>query len=178
MLKCASLVLALCSVGLAEQIDNPEYQLWAKFTVGAYVKMKSTMDMGEMKTEAETTTTLKSLTAEKAVIAMSGVQVVSGQRVEMPETTRDVPAKIDKPELPPQDPKAEAPKVETKQGEEKVDIAGAKVKCNWVETSFEMSGQKTVSKAWTSNEVPGSIVKQETNSQGMAQKSWVTEFKK
>lgn len=51
-----------------------------------------------------------------------------------------------------------APK-ELGKGEEELDVAGRKIKCRWVEVESESGGKKTVTRSWTSDEVPGGLVK-------------------
>lgn len=177
----AALTCGLAAMATAEQIDNPQYTQWAKFKVGAYVTMKSTTDMGEFKTENEMTTKLISLTPEKAVIEMTGFSIAMGNKVEMPPQTTEIPAKMDKPELPAGlDPGAEGPKPTTSEGEEEVTIDGRTVKCKWFQSVIEDGGNKTVSKSWICEDVPGGVVKVETTMEGqtkMTSATWVVSFK-
>lgn len=182
-MKCfLSVVLTgLAAMASAEQIDNPQYPEWAKFKVGSSVTMKSTTDMGEYKTETELTTKLISLTAEKAVVETTGTTVTNGNKGEMPPQTMEITAKMDKPEMPEEaDPAAEGPKPTITEGVEDVTVGSQTLRCKWTETILESAGNKTVSKSWTCDQVPGMVVKSETTMEGetkMTMKTWVVSFK-
>ena len=172
MVKTAVLVVVgmLCGM-LRQDVDNPEYKHWAKFKKGATATSKSETDMGSMKTEGEMTVTLVELGAEKAVVETKMTSIVMGNKTEMPAQKRDVPAKVKKVEGDP------AKKPECKEGDEEIDVAGKKIKCHWVETVTETAGQKTTTKMWTSDEIPGTVAKMEMTNAQMKMKSWVTSFK-
>jgi hypothetical protein len=174
---------AVPQAALGEKIDNPEYKHWAQFKPGSYcvTQMKQTVIAGpmEMKTEVTTTTTLKTLTAEKAVIEVKTVMVADGHDVKMEPMTHEIPAKIDKPkETKPADKKTEEVKV--KEGEEELTIAGKKIKTKWAKTTLTVAGRKTETTTWISEEVPGRIVKTVTKIAGeekMAGETKLIKFK-
>ena len=49
--------------------------------------------------------------------------------------------------------------------DETIDVAGKKVKCHWVETTIKQDANTTVSKVWTSDDIPGGMAKMESKSQ-------------
>jgi hypothetical protein len=161
-LLAASLVLATSSLCFAEQIDNPSYKAWAKFKPGTTVTLKGENDMAGNKTESEMTTTLVELTPEKAVVEMKMSMVMAGSKTDMPASKSDVPAKIEKVAADP----AATPKADVKESSETIDIAGKKIKCKVTESKSDANGMNTVSKAWTSDEVPGGLAKSETTMSG------------
>ncbi len=175
------LCVGVAAMATAEQIDNPQYAQWAKFKVGAFVTLKSTTDMGEFKTETEMTTKLISLTAEMAVTELTGSTIAMGNKVEMPPQKTEIPARMEKPEMPEGvTPEAEAPKPKTSEGEEEVTVGDQTLKCKWYETVVEEGANKTVSKTWMCEAVPGSVVKSETTVEGEAKatmKTWIVSFK-
>jgi hypothetical protein len=146
---------------LAEQIDNPQYKSWAKFKEGTSVTIHVTTDMAGSKTEMDTTMTLVSLTADKAVVESKSSIVVADSKIDMPADKMDVPAKIDKPKT---TATGTAPAATT--SNEEVDVAGTKVKCVVTTTTTSSKGVTTISKIWTSDQVPGSTVKSETTADG------------
>jgi hypothetical protein len=149
----------------AEQVDNPSYKSWAKFKAGTTVTLKTESDMAGQKSDMETTTTLVEINPDKAVIETKMSMNAGGQQMDMPAQKTDVPAKLDKtPEVKPEDPKD---KPEVKESSEEVSIPGGKkVKAKVTETKMTANGMNTVSKVWTSEEVPGGVIKMETTMDG------------
>lgn len=156
-------LLALLLAGPAragEKIDNPSYTMWAKFKVGAWARTKTESGEGEAKSVMKMTTKLVERTDEKLVIETSMTVVAGGQEYVQPATKQDVPAKMDKPEAPKEDP--QAPKVTTKEGEDTIEVAGRKWKCKTTESTLEGPDLKSTSKSWMTGDVPGGVVKSET----------------
>ncbi|MBI3271971.1 MAG: hypothetical protein HYZ53_23460 [Planctomycetes bacterium] len=149
----------------AEETKNT----WAAFKPGSWsvVKMKTVSEMQGQKTESssETKTTLLEITATEVVLEVESetTSVVAGQAYKSPKTksTMKQPLKYEG-TAQPADPAA--PKPET--GEEEVSVGGKKVKCKWSKLSFEAAGNKTTSKSTYSDEVPGSMVKMESKTEG------------
>lgn len=140
-----------------EQTDNPEYKSWSGFAPGTSVTVKMVNETHKM--ETVTTTTLKSKTDEELVLEIKTSMVVAGNKIDQPATTRKVPARIKKVEV-----KGEAPKPRT--GKEKVRIGGKEYACTWMETTIEVAGNKTTSRVWTCDEIPGGLVKMTSNTTG------------
>ena len=146
-----------------EKIDNPEYLTWSQFKAGAMVEMENVTSTAGQETRMSTTTTLKTLTAKKAVVASQVTVFVAGKEIKQPAQDRDVPAKIVKPK-PPKD--AKKPDVKTEKGEETLTVDGKQVACTWVKTTMTIGGNTTVSKIWNSKAVPGGLVRMESSTKG------------
>ena len=158
-------LFASTSTARAEDVDNPEYELWAKFKAGSYVVQKMESEAAGNKTNMEYTYTLKEITKAKAVVETKGVMTMAGNKMDIPASSREIPAKVKK-----TDPvKSDAPKA--KEGDEEVEVGGKKIKCHWTETETESSGTKSKSKVWTSKEIPGGMAKMESTSDSAQMKS-------
>jgi hypothetical protein len=153
---------AVCSA--ADQIDNPQYTAWAKFKPGTSVTTKMVSDAAGQKTEMEITTTLVEVTAAKLVLEAKTSMSAGGQKMEMPAQKTDVAAKVDKPAAVAVAP--DAPKGEVKESTDEVEVMGKKVKCKVMETKTTANGMNINSKTWTSDEIPGGMVKMETKMDG------------
>jgi hypothetical protein len=99
------------------------------------------------------------LTPEKAVVEQKSSMTMAGNKMDMPATKTDVPAKIEKPAAVAA---GDMPKADVKESTEEVDVAGTKYKCKVVESKAETMQSKT----WTCAEVPGQLVKSETTMGG------------
>ncbi len=160
---CLAYVMVLPAFAAEESIDNPTYLSWAKFKVGAQVRYRQEMDMAGNKTESEIVYSLVEITPEKAVVEMKVATIIMGNKTEMPATKVEYLAKVPKTNLP----QAAAPetqiKSDSKQGDEEIDVVGKKMKCHFIETTTEQNGGPIVSKIYTSDEIPGTLVKSVTN---------------
>jgi hypothetical protein len=115
------------------------------------------------------TQTLKKLTPEKAMIEITGVTEAGGQTIPSPPVTIDIVAKVPKlnfdPNLfkntPAEAKDAQAPKYRETKGRETLTINGKKLDCEWHQ--FEFDGGMTT-KSWSSDQIPGQIVKSESRS--------------
>lgn len=145
----------------AEDIDNPEYEMWAKFKAGSFAVMKMETETGGNKSDMEYTYTLKEITKDKAVVETKGHMMMGGNKIDIPANSRDIPAKVKKAEA---GEKKDAPK--HKEGDEEIEVGGKKVKCHWTESDSEASGMKTHSKTWMCKDIPGNIAKMESKSEG------------
>ena len=161
----------------AGEIENPEYKGWTGCKPGALVRIQMDTETSGQKIQMEMTHKLTEMTAEKAVIETTTVMKVSGQTIEQPPQSRDVPAKIE--EVKPPEGAVNVAKPE--EGDEEIEVAGKKTKCHWVKTTTEVSGTKAHSKVWQCPEIPGGMAKMETTMEGPAAGSTtmtVVEFKK
>jgi hypothetical protein len=161
-LLVVSVVLAMgAAVCYAEDmVDNPAYKLWASFKAGAMVKTEMNTVAGDMKTQMEQTQTLKEVTPEKAVVEVKMAMIMSGNKTEMPANTMEIPAKIEKAKL------VAAADAEVKEGTEEIDVAGKKMQCKWTETKMKQGDMTITSKVWTAPEIPGSVAKMESKTEG------------
>ena len=178
------LVLGLASIGLGQEIpgmkktgktiDNPQYQMWAKYKVGTSVTMKSTTAYGDFKSVNEMTTTLKSITKEKIVLSMATVTTAAGQETKQPAMDQSVEAKME--EWVSTAKAKENPDVKTEESTGKLKIAGKSLDCKVVKTTVKADGGDTVSTMWMNKEIPGEMVKMETKMQGGQTSMIVTAF--
>lgn len=154
------LVLTLLAVPAfaAEMVDNPVYQSWAKYGVGTTAVYKSTADMAGTQTASTITYKLAELTPEKAVIEMATSMEVAGQKIDTPAQKMDYPAKVEKTEGKP----ADAPPADLKNSEEKLETAAGAFACKVMEMVIAQQGSEGNTKVWSSDEVPGTLVKSET----------------
>jgi hypothetical protein len=176
-------ILAIWSAPAAaadETIPNPEFASWSKFKKGASVTLKSVNEFNKMKTESVVTMTLVEVGADKLVLETVAVTKINGMEIKSPPVKRDVPKTFTIPKVDPKDvPKVEKPK--TEEGTETLKVGGVEVKAKWYKTTFEVMGTKTEATNWTSDEIPGGLVKSVTKSTGAAAATFtmeVTEFKK
>ncbi|MFH0962389.1 MAG: hypothetical protein V2A58_00085 [Planctomycetota bacterium] len=158
-------VLGLLCAGAwsAEQIDNPMYQNWARFKPGTFIIQQTTTKTEEMNPETRMTYTLKEVTPERVVLEMVMAVVVEGNEMKMPPQTIVHPAKIDKPE--PEGGEVVKP-VLLGQGSEEIAVKGNKIKTTWVKSQIKQEGETSIVTIWTSEEIPGSMVKMVTETKG------------
>ncbi len=151
-----------------DMVDNPEFKTWEKCKVGTTVVVVMENEMPSMKMKSETTKKLIEITKEKAVVEDSMTMEMPGVPKQPPQVTkREVPAKVKKAE----EGKKEGEK--PKSGEKEIETPAGKFKCHWTETTSEAGGNKTVSTSYWSDDVPGGMVKLESNTEG-ASKSKMT----
>src|SRR4029450_576306 len=101
------------------------------------------------------------LTAEKATVEITSATEVAGQTIKAPPMTFDISAKLPKVKVDPVEVKVDpkdTPKVKETKGRETLTINGKKAECEWVQTEVE----GITSKMWTSEQIPGRMVKAET----------------
>ncbi|MBN2560732.1 MAG: hypothetical protein JXQ75_07375 [Phycisphaerae bacterium] len=159
--------VALCglvvSAAQAEDlVDSPEYKHWSQFKPGSQSVFKTVSTMMGQKSESTMTTTLKELTAEYAIVEIEIVATIAGKNHTMPKQKRKVPAKVSKEEAK----KQLEPEGKIKEGKEDLEVAGKKIKTKWIEMVTKHGDSTMESKIWTSDEVPGQVVKTLTKMKG------------
>lgn len=145
-----------------ELVESTAYQSWARFGVGTQVVIRTAMVMAGNTTLTTQTSTLKSLTAEKAVVSIQTVTVVAGKEVAGPAYDMQLPAKVKK--TAPPKPAEGAPKPKTEKGTASLEVDGKTFACDWMKTTLTMGGNPTVTQIWYSKTMPGSLVKSVTTS--------------
>ena len=161
--------LAVSGASAQEMVDNPLYKHWAQFKPGSFAKLKSTTKVAGITSESYTTTTLKSITTEKAVLEIVSVSKASGREFKSPPFKMDVQAKVPKfKEGKDQQGKGAAPDVKIKEGKETLKVAGKKLDTKWSETTMKQSGMTINSKSWMCEDVPGQVVKTISKTSGAA----------
>ncbi len=143
-----------------ELVPNPEYEGWASFRVGATVRIESETSVEATKSVTRTTTQLLEVASDRLVLESTVTTISGGKELTAPVRKREVPSKISKDDLPKPDPS------NTKEGDEELDVGGRKVACHFVEVTRIVDGKKSVTKTWTSKEVPGGLVKMESTTEG------------
>jgi hypothetical protein len=173
----AGLVVALGYASAQDTVDNPQYQEWAKWREGAFVTLKSESVIdGQVQVVTIQTQTLKKLTAEKAVVEYATTTEAGGQTIKAPPMTLDIVARFPKVKVNPTDPKfdpKDIPKFTETKGRETLTISGKKLDCEWHQVEFMGFTTKT----WTSDQVPGRLVKMESRSKEATTTMQLTDWK-
>jgi hypothetical protein len=183
--RLAALVLIALVPGAAtaqEKIANPEFAHWSKFKKGTTVTLKTVTEAAGVKGEMTMTLTLVEVGADKIVVASSGVAKANGMEFKSPPTNRDIPRIVELPKGVKKEPlEAQTPEGKYEEGTETLKVAGVEVKTKWYKYKYESEGIKAEGKMWTSEEVPGWIVKSEARTGGESpatMKTELVEFKK
>ncbi len=160
------LALAACALfpatALADDlVDNPTYQSWARFAVGATVEYRTVSDTAGNRSETIMVYTLTSSTAEKVVVEMKTTTIMAGQKYEQPAMPMEYAAKIEATALESND-----PNIEKSEGSESIEVAGKKYDTKWYEVKTAASGMTTTSRTWMSDEIPGSYLRSVTKMEG------------
>ncbi len=161
---CAAALCMMSGVAMAEKIKNPEYEMWAKFKVGAMAKIEGKTIAAGQESKQVIVNKLLELSADKAVVETTVEMEMMGQKMAMPPQKRDVPAEVEKVNIDPKN--GPAPTAESKTSEETITAAGKSFDCKVTETTFEQAGSKSVAKMWACPDVPGGMVKTEAKTTG------------
>ncbi|MBI3856965.1 MAG: hypothetical protein HY293_14860 [Planctomycetes bacterium] len=153
MLKLPTIVLLALSP-FQEQVENPQYKMWAACKPESWVKHKMEIDQGDRTMTMETTLTLLEVTTEKIVLERKSKMDVGGRLVELPAKREEVPPKIEK---------GKAASKPTEK-EEEIKVAGKTLKCRVWETEMDSPNGKMQGKSWINFDVPGGVVQGEFNS--------------
>ena len=160
------MLLLATSMFLAQDVvDNPQYKYWSTCKVGSWAKMKMDMDQGGQKIEGEMTYKLLEIKDEVVVVEVTGKSKFGGQEYPIPPQKQEIKAKES----------ADKVKIQ-KEGDEEIEVAGKKMKCKWIETEMEINGQKTVSRIYTNEEIPGHTARMTSKSPTMNMVQEVVEF--
>jgi hypothetical protein len=170
--------LALVSVARADDslTDNPAYLSWAKFKPGTLVKYTNDTNAAGNATSIEITQTLKAVAPDQVTVEVKMTTVTAGNKTDMPPFTHQIAAKIKKGDA--NNPQtADAPKTES--GTEDVTAAGKTFSCKTTTITSDANGMTTKATTWTCDDVPGNVVKMESQSTGamsMSTKMILTDF--
>ena len=162
---CVSL-FALCLANIAradDQIDNPAYKSWAKFNKGTSVTYSTQATTMGNTSNITTTETLMDVTPDAVTVQMSLSMVVAGNTMNMPGQTQTIPAKITKP--------ADAATTQPVDASattatEDVQAAGKTFSCKKTTATLNQNGMTATTTSWMCDDVPGSMVKMQSNSTG------------
>ena len=157
-----------------EMVDNPAYQSWASHKVGTTVSYESTTDAAGQKFKAQTTTKLIELTPEKAVVEQTSKIDIPGAPAQ-PARKEALPAKVKKSELFATGTLPAGVKGQAKEkGKAKVQVGGKSYDCQVWEFTIDANGVKSTGTTWTSDKVPGTLVKMESSAEVGGQKMKTT----
>ena len=169
--------MLVCATARAE--DNPAYTQWAKYKPGTSTTIAMTSDAGGQTSKMETKSTLAEVTPDKVVIDVVTSMVAAGQKMDMPAQKMEIKKVMDP--TPPMDPETQkqvdAAKANSKTSDESVTVAAGTFKTKCTETTADMNGMKTTSKVWTSDEVPGGMIKMEATTDGAMKSKTTSELK-
>jgi hypothetical protein len=180
--SAALVALAAGPAAAQETIDNGEFTSWSKFKPGTSITTRMTTSTAGMTNEVTTTITLVEVGTDKVVLETSGVTKAMGMEFKLPAAKRDVsktiplPKGVKKPAAP-----GTKPEAAYEEGMETLKVGGTEVKAKWYKVKSETGGLKSDAKVWTSDDVPGTMVKMEATTTGLATgetKLEVLEFKK
>ena len=156
-------VFALAAFAGAQDktIDNPEYTGWAKFKPGTAATLKVVNEFGGMKSATNTTTKLVSVADGKLVVEATIEVEVMGQKIKQPAVKRDVPKTLSiKAGFPV--PMGGKPEGTTEEGTETLKVGGASYKTTWYKYTTKTPAGEVSGQVWTSDDVPGQVVKMVT----------------
>ena len=150
----------------AGKLANPAYASWAKVPKGTAVTLKVVSDSAGQKSEVSMTSTLVELTADKATVEMVSVTKAGGQEFKLPPTKQEFERFVAAP--PGYDPKA-PPKPEglVEQSDTTLKIAGTSYKAKYTKIKQTPApGTEVVVESWTSDDVPGMVLKSSSSYAG------------
>jgi len=157
---CAVVILAfplatVPGVARGEEVDNPQYQAWAKYKPGSTRTLAGELGKGSG-LSMEMTSTLKDVTPEHATLSTKTTVNMMGQSRQRPEVEQPVAARMQ-------------PRDISAAGEEDVEAAGKTYKCRVFDVRSESSGRAnaaptsqpapSTARIWVSSDVPGGLVK-------------------
>lgn len=179
LLTLAALVVAAGSCR-AEPVENPEFKNWSQFKAGATATLKTESEFNGMKSEIVITNKLVEVGADKLVLETTTVSKFNGMEFKQPPTKRDVTKTIDLPKAAGDKPtaKPEKPEGTTEEGTETLKIDGKDVKTKWVKFKNKTPDGDVEGQTWTSDDVPGMVVKNVTKTKTVTTTMTLTEFKK
>jgi hypothetical protein len=167
IMVAASLGLSLVAGQVAraaeEQVENPAYKSWKAQKPGTTVTLESSSAVAGQSFKSEIVQKLVEVTPEAATVEMTTKINIAGAPPQQPQKVK-IPAKVDKSKgTPGQLPPGVKGEMKDK-GTEKVTVAGKAYSCKVYEFTGESNGIKTTGKTWTSEEMPGGMVKLESTS--------------
>ncbi len=151
----------------AEKVDNPQYQTWAQFGVGASTTHSGEAAMQGMVVTMKKVTTLTALDGDKAVLSNATTVIMGGREMPTPTQTETVAAKVESSEIDPvyQDPNS-VENSQVEHGNETIKVAGRSFDCLWYSYESVDKGKPVSGKVWMCKDVPGGMVRVRGESQG------------
>ena len=149
------------SVARADRVPNPAYEGWKPFKVGSWVKHSQETKADGATTTMTTITTLVELTATKAVVETRTELMAGGERTVLEPVRQEHASAIQDPSGPAVDPEG-AILSKPKEGAESLRVGDKTYACKTSEYTFRLDDETIRNKAWTSEKVPGGLVKSES----------------
>jgi hypothetical protein len=151
------------------RVENPQYTSWARFPKRTAVVHKTVTETAGQPsvTVTTTTSTLTDLTPERAVVTVQAhTRRYDGHEANNPPDRFTFPKLMP---LPPGVAPADfgKPTGADKQGEETVRVGGKEYRARWHEGQDHSEAGEVLSKVWTSDAVPGGLVKSVTRTPGV-----------
>jgi hypothetical protein len=150
-------LLFSCLAASAVADENPMYRSWARYNVGTKITVRNTSEAMGQKTVTTIVTTLVEKKADSIVLENKMSMEVAGNKMDMPAQTMEIPAAM--PEIPQTEEVADAPKPEIHESDDTITIAGKEYKAKKVESTAKTGGMTVQSTSWTSDNVPGMMLK-------------------
>ena len=148
-----------------EMVTNPPFKHWSAFKVGATVTQKEKVRFAKDLDEADyypnavhekdVTYTLLEVTPQKVVVQSTVTDYGVGSMIELASTKIIYPAEVVKEHVATSKSDIES----FKEGDEDVKLLGKTIKCHWVDLMDKEGDESIQHKMWSSDEVPGGIVK-------------------
>lgn len=133
--------------------ENKGYRAWKNFPIGTHVTYQSSTQVGAEATVTRITHKLVGLTSEKAIVETSAVVTARGRERKQAPVSAEIP-RTGKPEA------ETGPKPEKlDEGTESLTVAGRSFTARFTKTRVVTEGTTIETTAWTSDEVPGGLVK-------------------
>jgi hypothetical protein len=144
------LLVALATCAAVPQEQGREHKAWSAFKPGTWVKTKTEITRDDGKAVVESVATLIESTPQKTVVEAKVIVTQKGKAQGVPPRNLELlPTDKDEGQV-------------VKKGEEDLTVAGKKLKCRWQDIEIDQNGQKSFSRLWLNDDVPGGMVKMET----------------
>jgi hypothetical protein len=154
---CIGLLLMIAPASRADQVNNPHYDVWAKFKAGSNRTWTGTVQAGPLKVHVQMTSTLREVTPDHVTIE-TRTTIDFGQGPHAGKPLRET-----------EDARIEAEEVKNL-GQETVQVMGRSFDCTVYQMKDDSVDGKErpwggKAKMWVSPEVPGGVVKIDANPQ-------------
>lgn len=161
---------------VARADDNPEYTNWAKFKPGTTAKLKMSNEFGGNKTATTIVTKLLEVKDDKLVLEMETETEVMGKPFKVPAQKREVKKTIEVKDGQPKP--GVKPEGTTEEGTETVKVSGNDVKSKWYKFKTKTPQGEVTGQMWTSEDVPGMVVKMTSKTEMFSMVMELVEFTK
>lgn len=177
----AALALAAATAPAQEKkkIDNPEYANWSKFKPGTTATLKMVTEAGGNKTPSTVISKLLEVKDDKLVLEMDTETELMGKPFKVPAQKRDVTKTVEVDAKAADATKAGKPEGTFEEGTETLKVGGTEVRTKWYKYKAKAEGLgETSGQLWTSDEVPGMLVKMTSKADKFSMTMELVEFTK